>query len=195
MRFPRLVLMMAMLCGTGACFLAGPEIEGLTGGDLPVGPIDAGSPDAGEESEPQTENEPPADPSCPIDRWENDDTFKQGRATPVRGYGYINKPFRAEGLTACLGDEDWIHISPECCASGAIVRWDASVGPLEVDLFDSNGTLLSLNGPDDVVERQPGEVRLIQGHGPSHRHLLVRVRASGAVSVPYSVDLIAPLLL
>lgn len=109
---------------------------------------------------------------------------------------YRKGPLEVTGLTACLEDEDWIPAYSDCCLSdpsGAVVRWDPSVGPLEVDLVDSKGVVLPPSGPNDINERRPGEARLLRA---KHRGgvFLVRIRASGAVSVPYSIDLYAPVL-
>ncbi|ATB28689.1 hypothetical protein [Melittangium boletus] len=98
---------------------------------------------------------------------------------------------RFNGQVACPGDADWIHAHADCCnPSGARVRWDASRGPLEVELFDSEGDPLPLSAPGDIDQRQPSEVYLLRAKygGP----FLVRVQAPGAVAVPYSVELFAP---
>jgi hypothetical protein len=98
---------------------------------------------------------------------------------------------RISGSVACPGDEDWIHAHGDCCHQvGAIVRWEASQGPLDVGLFDEEGQPLPLNQPGDIVQHKPGEVRLLRArHGGT---FLIRIRTSGAVAVPYSMEVLAP---
>ncbi|ATB40098.1 hypothetical protein CYFUS_005546 [Cystobacter fuscus] len=59
-----------------------------------------------------------------------------------------------------------------------------------MELFGSEGDPLPLSAPGDLDQRQPGEVCLLRAEcgGP----FLVRVRTSGEVAVPYSVELFAP---
>ncbi|QRK08420.1 hypothetical protein JQX13_52370 [Archangium violaceum] len=129
-------------------------------------------------------------PSCPDDAREDDDTLEQGLAvTPVH-HVFNQGPLRLEGV-ACPGDADWIHSHADCCnPAGAVVRWDASRGPLEVELLDDKGAPLPLSAPGDILQRQPGGVHLLRAeHGGP---FLVRVRAGGETAVPYSVELSAP---
>lgn len=131
-----------------------------------------------------------AGPACPDDAREDDDTLEQGLAANPVYHVFNQGPLRLEGV-ACPGDVDWIHAHADCCnPAGAVVRWDASRGPLEVELLDGKGAPLPLSAPGDIVQRQPGEVHLLRAeHGGS---FLVRVRASGAAAVPYSIELSAP---
>ncbi|MFY0577605.1 hypothetical protein ACN28S_27710 [Cystobacter fuscus] len=70
-------------------------------------------------------------------------------------------------------------------------------GPLGRFAGASGGGALRLRGkPDpagrtgDIVQRQPGEVYLLRAEYGGR--FLVRVRTSGEVAVPYSVELFAP---
>ncbi|MET0402264.1 MAG: hypothetical protein ABW123_07655 [Cystobacter sp.] len=184
----------------GACFINEDALQQEQPSvDEPVPPIvkDEGPPGRGDGGvDPRADTRPPADPSCPIDFLENDDSPAQLPDNRLFMHVYRNGPLEVTGLTACLEDEDWIPAYSDCCLSdpsGAVVRWDASVGPLEVDLVDSKGVVLPPSGPHDINERRPGEARLLRA---KHRGggFLVRIRASGAVSVPYSVELYAPVL-
>lgn len=75
---------------------------------------------------------------CPDEAGESDSTLQQAVATPPRYHVYGHGPLKLEGKVACPGDEDWIHAYGDCCyEAGAVVRWDASAGPLEVVLFDT----------------------------------------------------------
>jgi hypothetical protein len=141
----------------------------------------------GEVYEPRSGNRP----ACTDDAREDDDTREQGLAASPSSHVFNQGPLRLERQVACPGDEDWIHAHADCCnPAGARVRWDASLGPLEVELLDSEGNPLPLCAPGDIVKRQPGEVHLLRAeHGGP---FLVRVRASGKVAVPYSVELFAP---
>jgi len=167
MRFSCLALMLVSLGGVVACRAAGMG------------------------SEPQHRSEPPAGLACPDDAREDDDTLEQGLAAPPVSHVFNHGPLKLEGSVACPGDADWIHAHADCCnPSGAVVRWDASLGSLEVDLLDSGGVPLPLSAPGDIVQRQPGEVHLLRAEygGP----FLVRVRAGGSAAVPYSVEVFAP---
>ncbi|QRO01264.1 hypothetical protein JRI60_20660 [Archangium violaceum] len=117
--------------------------------------------------------------------------MEQGLAAPAVSHIFNHGPLKLEGRVACPGDADWIHAHGDCCyPSGAVVRWDAALGALEVELLDGKGSPLPLGAPGDIVQRQAGEVRLLRAeHGGT---LLVRVRAAGAAVVPYSVDVFAP---
>jgi hypothetical protein len=190
MRSPVLrVLTFLSMGGMSACFinedaLRRPEEDGGVSG-----PLDAGS-------APQADSRPPTDPSCPLDAWEDDDTPKQRRGRPAYSHIYTKGPVKVEGMTACLDDEDWLlgnTLDRTKDPTGAIVRWDASVGPLEVELLDAEARTIPLNHPGDIQERQPGEARLLSAQYVGL--FFVRVRASGTVSVPYSVDVYAPFLL
>ncbi|WNG49545.1 hypothetical protein F0U60_39565 [Archangium minus] len=166
MRFIGLALMLVSVGGVGACRATGMG------------------------SEPRSENEPPAGSACTDDTREDDDTLEQGLAASPVHHIFNQGPLRLEGV-ACPGDADWIHAHVDCCnPSGAVVRWDASLGALEVELLDNKGSPLPLSAPGDTVQRQPGEVRLLRAeYGGS---FLVRVRAEGAAAVPYSLELTAP---
>ncbi|WP_257455802.1 hypothetical protein [Archangium lipolyticum] len=167
MRLLCLALMGASSWGMGACRTAGE------GSGLPRG---SGSPDG---------------PACTDDAWEDDDTLEQGLAVPAVSHVFNHGPLKLEGRVACPGDADWIHAHGDCCyPSGAVVRWDAALGPLEVELLDGKGNPLPLSAPGDIVQHQAGEVRLLRAeHGGP---FFVRVRATGAAAVPYSVDVSAP---
>lgn len=132
-----------------------------------------------------------ANPVCIDDAGEDDDTLEQGRAATPVSHIFNHGPLKLDRRVACPGDEDWIHVYGDCCyPAGAVVRWDATRGALEAELLDSEGKPLPLNAPGDTVQRQPGEVRLLRAeHGGD---FLVRVRAVGAETVPYSVDVFAP---
>ena len=134
---------------------------------------------------------PPVPPACADDAKEDDDTLEQGLASPPLYHVFNHGPLRLEGRVACPGDEDWIHAHADCCEqAGAIVRWDAARGPLEVELLDDKGAPIPLNAPGDIAQRLAGEVHLLRAqHGGP---FLVRVRAGGEAAVPYSVDLFAP---
>jgi hypothetical protein len=191
----------------GACFInedalrqpeeSSPSVPPIAEPVPPPAVADAGSPDpldAG--SAPQVDTWPPADPSCPIDRLEPDDSREQLRGRNSLMHVYKHGPAKHTGLTACLEDEDWIPAFSDCCLSdpsGAVVRWDTSVGPLEVDLVDGDGVALPPSSPNDINERRPGEARLLR---VKHRGggFFIRVRASGTVSVPYSIDVYATVL-
>lgn len=163
MRLPCLVLVLASLGGTGACRSTGEVYEPLSGNA----------------------------PACVDDAREDDDTLEQGLAAAPISHVFNHGPARLEGQVACPGDADWIHAYADCCnPSGARVRWDASRGPLEVELFDSEGNPIPLGAPGDIVQRQPGEVYLLRAEYGGR--FLVRVRAPDAVAVPYSVELFAP---
>ncbi|WP_434379621.1 hypothetical protein [Melittangium boletus] len=70
------------------------------------------------------------------------------------------------------------------------MHWEAARGALEVDLLDVEGRPLPLDAPGDVAQRAAGEVRLLRAeHGGA---FLVRIQAPGAVAVPYTVELFAP---
>ncbi|ATB40106.1 hypothetical protein CYFUS_005554 [Cystobacter fuscus] len=167
MRLPCLVLVLASLGGTGACRSTGEVYETRSG------------------------NESPAGAACTDDAGEEDDTLEQALAAAPLSHVFNHGPLRLEGRVACPGDEDWIHAYSDCCnPSGARVRWDASRGPLEVELLDSEGNPLPLGAPGDIVQRQPGEVYLLRAEYGGR--FLVRVRTSGEVAVPYSVELFAP---
>ncbi|WP_155893937.1 hypothetical protein [Cystobacter fuscus] len=163
MRWPCLGLMLLSLGGAGAC--------GSTGAV----------------SAPRSGNAP----TCTDDAREDDDTLEQGLAAAPISHIFNHGPARQEGRVACPGDVDWIHAHADCCnPSGARVRWDASLGPLEVELLDSEGNPIPLGAPGDIVQRQPGEVYLLRAEYGGR--FLVRVRTSGEVAVPYSVELFAP---
>ncbi|WP_225412425.1 hypothetical protein [Stigmatella hybrida] len=133
----------------------------------------------------------PAAMACVDDAWEDDDTLEQGKATPPLSHIYNHGPLVLEGRVACPGDADWIQAWVDCChPAGAVVRWDASRGPLEVELLDSSGQPIPLSEPGDTVQRQPGEIRLLRAE--LQNVFFVRVRAGGAAAVPYTVSLIAP---
>ncbi|EPX56805.1 hypothetical protein D187_007240 [Cystobacter fuscus DSM 2262] len=146
--------------------------------------------------EPRSGDEPQGGnaPDCVDDAKENDDTLEQGLAAGPIGHVFNRGPLSLPGRVACPGDEDWIHARADCCsASGARVSWDAAQGPLEVELLDAAGAPISLDAPDDIVQRQPGEVYLLRArYGGS---FLVRVRTPAAVAVPYSVEVFAPFYL
>lgn len=163
MRWPCLGLILISLGGAGACRSTGEVYEPRSGNA----------------------------PTCTDDAWEDDDTLEQGLAAAPISHIFNHGPARQEGRVACPGDVDWLHAHADCCnPSGARVRWDASRGPLEVELLDAKGNPLPLGAPGDIDQRQPGEVYLLRAEygGP----FLVRVQAPGAVEVPYSVELFAP---
>jgi hypothetical protein len=112
-------------------------------------------------------------------------------ASPPISHVYNHGPAKLEARVVAAGDTAWIHAYVDCChQAGAIVRWDASQGPLDVELFDPQGQPLAWGAAGDIVQRQPGEVRLLRGaHGGS---FLVRVRASGRTPVTYSTEVYAP---
>jgi hypothetical protein len=133
----------------------------------------------------------PAGRACEDDAWEDDDTLAQAQATSPLSHIYNHGPRVLEGRVACPGDTDWIQAWVDCChPGGAIVRWDASRGPLEVDLLDAQGQPIPLGGPGDTVQRQPGEVHLLRAE--LQDRFFVRVRAGGEAAVPYTVSLFAP---
>jgi hypothetical protein len=171
MKSQMLLVVLIFSCGWAAC--SGDRIEKAA--------ADAGA-DAGSGS--------PASSECPAEGGEGDDTLQQAAATQPLSHVYGKGPLKLEGKVACPGDEDCIHAYADCCfEGGAVVRWDASAGSLDVELFDKEGRPLPLSAPGDVVLRQPGEVRLLWAEAGGY--FFVRVRSTEAVNVPYSVDLLA----
>ncbi|MCY1077030.1 hypothetical protein [Archangium lansingense] len=137
--------------------------------------------------------EPSTGSGCTDDEREDDDTLEQALAAGAVSHVFSDppRPLQLTGSVACPGDADWIHAYGDCCyQAGVVVRWDASLGPLDVELLDEKGHPLPLNRPGDLAQHKPGEVRLLRAeHGG---HFLVRIRASGTVAVPYSVAVFAP---
>lgn len=129
--------------------------------------------------------------ACADDAREDDDTRERALASPPLSHVFGHGPLALEGQVACPEDTDWLHVYADCChPAGVLVRWEAARGALEVDLLDVEGVPLPLDAPGDLVQRTPGEVRLMRAeHGGP---FFVRLRAVGAAAVPYTVELSAP---
>lgn len=128
--------------------------------------------------------------ACADDAREDDDTREQALASPPLSHVFNHGPLKLEGQVACPGDTDWLYAHSDCCnPAGVQVRWEGGRGALEVDLLDVEGVPLPLDAPGDLVQRTPGEVRLLRAsHGGP---FLVRLRSKGT-AVPYTVELSAP---
>ncbi|MBM7116024.1 hypothetical protein [Archangium primigenium] len=121
----------------------------------------------------------------------DDDPRKQALATPPRSHVFNHGPLTLEDQVARPGVANWLHAWGDCChPAGVRVHWEAARGALEVDLLDVEGRPLPLDAPGDIAQRAAGEVRLLRAeHGGA---FLVRIQAPGAVAVPYTVELFAP---
>ena len=123
---------------------------------------------------------------CVDDAREPDDSIPQVLGKILSG----PKVFVINDEVSCPGDDDYFHgYADGVSAAGAIVTWKASEGELRVDLLDSRGTVMRLEGAD-TEDRAPGRIELKRDHLTGDFY--VRVRNYAGTRIPYAIEIAAP---
>ncbi|MET0403822.1 MAG: hypothetical protein ABW123_15535, partial [Cystobacter sp.] len=101
------------------------------------------------------------------------------QASNQSSHVFNHGPLLLEERVVGPGATDWIRgysDSCETCQAGAVVHWEAAQGSLDVELFDPEGRPLVWGAPGEVVERRPGEARLLRPSHPGAFFVRIRVK-------------------